>query len=168
MKHLTNILLLLLLIQCSPHPVRAGPPSAKTMGPPSPSAIVAAAAHRHGIPTGYLEEIWREECSNFRIRERRCRNLSTGERGAFQMRKIAADEIGCNWSALGTPGAFSYEADCAARYLVYEEARCRTVRINGYTSWDLAQGAYNSHRCKATRYVKRIVAQRLAQTDNKP
>mgnify|MGYP001573422012 CR=1 FL=1 len=130
---------------------------------PAPLEIVAATARRHGIPTGYMEEVWMNECSRKLIGERPCRNLKTGERGAFQMKPIAAEHVGCDWKLLGRPGMFAYEAECAARLLAWNEKSCMKVVTPGHTSWTIAQGKYATGRCTANLdYIRKIVQRRIA------
>jgi len=158
MRTLMNVLLLLIFLvmifYCSPRPAPAGPPPS---APERPDTIVTAAGDRNGVPGWVMRAIWNVECSQLEIGQGPCRNLRTGERGAFQMRQAAAEfsAVGCNWLILGTRGALFYEADCAAKLLAHHFLTCRM-------DWDRAIAAYNLGHCpprgKLTAYAKRALA----------
>ena len=93
--------------------------------------IVARLEARYGLP-GALDRAWARECSRQEIGDSKwCRNhgvsrRSVGERGSFQMTRSAAEHswTRCDYRRLGRPGEFAYEAECAARYLLYWTIRC--------------------------------------------
>ena len=151
MRVLMIFALLVILIQF-PRPVPAEPPPSD---PSSPDIIVTDAGARHGIPGWVMRVVWGVECEKLEIGQWPCRNLRTGERGAFQMRPAAAEFVRCNWLMLGVPGALSYEADCAARLLRHHFLTCRL-------DWTGAIAAYNLGHCpprgKLTAYAKKALA----------
>lgn len=125
-------LLTLALMQCC-WPVPAPAMRPDVMAPPSPltpAEIVAELEQRYNLP-GALDRAWARECSRQQIGDSKyCRNhavtgFSVGERGAFQMTRSAAEHssVRCSHRRLGV-GDFAYEAECAAKYLLYWTIRC--------------------------------------------
>ena len=143
---LAALLAMLALVVCQPIPVPASPPASTR--PTSSSAVVERAERRHGLPAGSLAQVWSMECSRQTVPGPACRN-KPGERGAFQMTRLAAQDVGCDWNLLGQPGNFAYEAGCAAAYLKRQWRRCGDIRR--------AQGAFNLGRCSsASRYAREV------------
>ena len=151
MRTLTIFALLVILIQF-PRPAPAEPPPA---APEDRDIAITIAGARNGVPYWVMRTVHSVECARLEIGQWPCRNLGTGERGAFQMRPAAAEFVGCNWLMLGVPGALSYEADCAAKLLRHHFLTCRL-------DWTGAIAAYNLGHCpprgKVTAYARKALA----------
>ena len=132
MLRLSKILICVILVAGFLEETAKAPP--RTVYPvvfeQSPIGILTRLAERHGVPLANVLAIWQMEASK-RLRPP---NGEVGERGAFQVTKDVAADLGCPWD-----WDFEHSAECGIRYYKIGLQRCRDERRAGEF--------YNSGRC---------------------